>query len=318
MTFKSDAHQLNFVNFINCLTHRSVFTFVNSHRHLEKRRHPPEPLSNAMQRPLLPRPRDTDIETPLRVPPPKRQHIGPHGPIASQPIAPKRRPIASACESCRRRKEKCDGGRPICGPCARRGVDCSNVVESQVTSSSRAVREQYAALKQENTQLNELYSFLYRLDYTEATQVLARLRASGDPIAVLRDVKDSYLLLSNPDNFEHPTFQHPILERLDSDALRESTFRVNARPWTVVAGDGIVSELITSFFTWDDAFFYPFIHRRAFLDDMRQNNIDTAKYCSPFLVNAICATRCVSPSRNAHTLTYLKSLLVHLPKGQEV
>lgn len=160
--------------------------------------------------------------------------------------------------------------------------------------STRTIRNQNADLKEENSKLWELYGFLFKLEDAEANEVFSRLRASGDPLAVLQAVKDSSLLFLNPDLYSHPTSSDPRLERLDLDALRASTFRVTARPWTVVAGDGLVSELISSFFAWDDAFFYPFIHRQAFIDDMRQNNPDTAQYCSPFLVNAICASRCVS------------------------
>lgn len=160
--------------------------------------------------------------------------------------------------------------------------------------SARTIRNQHADLKEENAKLWELYGFLFNLPESEATEILARLRVSGDPMAVLQDVRDSSLLFLNPEPYDHPTSSDPRLERLDLDALRASTFRVNARPWTAVAGDGVVSELISSFFAWDDAFFYPFIHRQAFIDDMRQNSPDTARYCSPFLVNAICASRCVS------------------------
>jgi Fungal Zn(2)-Cys(6) binuclear cluster domain len=33
----------------------------------------------------------------------------------------KRQRIPSACEPCRRRKTRCDGNRPVCSPCLRRG-----------------------------------------------------------------------------------------------------------------------------------------------------------------------------------------------------
>ncbi|KAG6019116.1 hypothetical protein E4U41_003392, partial [Claviceps citrina] len=87
------------------------------------------------------------------------------------------------------------------------------------------------------------------------------------------------------------------LERLELLALRESSIRVDARPWTAVASDGLVSELVSSFFTWDDAFFLPIVDREAFLADMRSGNVAKAKYCSPFLVNAICASRCYTCRR---------------------
>ena len=36
------------------------------------------------------------------------------------PRRQKRRKISTACESCRARKIRCDGDRPICGPCSQR------------------------------------------------------------------------------------------------------------------------------------------------------------------------------------------------------
>ncbi|KAF8252462.1 hypothetical protein K440DRAFT_399743 [Wilcoxina mikolae CBS 423.85] len=33
----------------------------------------------------------------------------------------KRRKVATACDECRQRKSKCDGVKPSCGPCERKG-----------------------------------------------------------------------------------------------------------------------------------------------------------------------------------------------------
>jgi hypothetical protein len=70
--------------------------------------------------------------------------------------------------------------------------------------------------------------------------------------------------------------------------------RVPARPWTVLAGDGLVSELVSAFFTYDHCSGIPFVDQECFLADMRAEDITQARFCSPFLVNAICALRCVS------------------------
>ena len=80
---------------------------------------------------------------------------------------------------------------------------------------------------------------------------------------------------------------------VDAEALAESPLKVPARPWTSVAGDGIVSDLISAFFRWDDSFIYPFIDRALFFRDMKLAELGS-RYCSPLLVNAICATRAVS------------------------
>jgi hypothetical protein len=87
------------------------------------------------------------------------------------------------------------------------------------------------------------------------------------------------------------------LENLDVAALSVSTFQVHARPWTKLADDGLVSELLSSFFASDACFYLSFVDQQYFLDDMEAGDVGIAKLCSPLLVNAICALRCVSEHR---------------------
>jgi hypothetical protein len=76
--------------------------------------------------------------------------------------------------------------------------------------------------------------------------------------------------------------------------MGDAHIKVKASPWTAVARRGIVSELVSSFFAWDNLLLHSFIDRDSFLRDMELGNPKEARYCSPFLVNAICATQCVS------------------------
>lgn len=206
----------------------------------------------------------------------------------------KRRQVASACANCRKRKEKCDDKRPTCGACARRGVTCNNGDKEDETANALALRNRNNVLRQENEQLRELFALLHKLPTEEGHEVISRLKVADDPIQVLRSVQDASLLIRAPNSSPYSALADSRLERLDLLALRESAIRVDAKPWTAVASDGLVSELISSFFNWDDAFYLPFLDREAFLEDMRSGNPTTAKYCTPFLVNAICAARCVS------------------------
>lgn len=84
------------------------------------------------------------------------------------------------------------------------------------------------------------------------------------------------------------------LESLDLDALNASNLKLQAQPWTTVAGDGLVSELLSSFFACDNWFSLPFVDEGSFLNDMQAGDIGKAGFCSPLLVNALCALRCVS------------------------
>lgn len=48
----------------------------------------------------------------------------------------KQTPLFTACDECRRRKTKCDGDKPICVNCKKKGIDC--VYHERVRSRSRA------------------------------------------------------------------------------------------------------------------------------------------------------------------------------------
>jgi hypothetical protein len=152
------------------------------------------------------------------------------------------------------------------------------------------LKSRNSSLQRENDQLKELYNFLRLRPEAESHEIYSRIRASSDPLAVLQFIKQGDLLLRAPAS---PNI-NPEVEKLDQAALQSSYFTVPSRPWTAVAGDGLVSELISSFFKWDDPFFYPFLDQEYFLHDMRNMDPKAAKHCSPFLVNAICAVRCVS------------------------
>ncbi|KAG5984191.1 hypothetical protein E4U54_006165 [Claviceps lovelessii] len=219
----------------------------------------------------------------------------------------KRRQVAAACANCRKRKEKCDDRRPTCSACAKRGVPCNNDSKNDDSHSALAtittlttLKSRNAALLHENEQLRDLFVALRTASPSRGQDMLARLRAADDPLRALRAIHGvtsplSSSLASSSSPPSSPDMRLDArLERLELLALRESSIRVDARPWTAVAGDGLVSELISSFFTWDDAFFLPIIDREAFLADMRSGNVARAEYCSRFLVNAICASRCVS------------------------
>jgi hypothetical protein len=105
------------------------------------------------------------------------------------------------------------------------------------------------------------------------------------------------------------------LEGYDLDALGTSNLKLQAQPWTTVAGDELVSELLSSFFACDNWFYLSFIDQESFLRDMQAGDVGKAGFCSPLLVNAMCALRCVSAIQYAIG-TLLTSLLAHLGQCQ--
>ncbi|KAK2615012.1 hypothetical protein N8I77_001791 [Diaporthe amygdali] len=139
--------------------------------------------------------------------------------------------------------------------------------------------------------MHELYDFIHNRSEADAWDVFKRMRLSKDPLAVLQSVRDADLVLPSPSLFAATSdLNDPRIRKLDDDARSSSLVSVPARPWTTVAGDGIVSELVGGLLSWD-AYMFSCIHPGAFLAEMRRMDPNTAQYCSPFLVNAICAFR---------------------------
>ncbi|KAM5362707.1 hypothetical protein ACJA88_013903 [Fusarium oxysporum] len=217
-------------------------------------------------------------------------------PVTSTKLVRRARPVIQACDRCRKQKVKCNGERPVCKTCASKRVPCSWTVANHQTTVSAS---RHQAVQVENERLREVYALLQTLPESEARQMFARIRDADDPITVLNLARGASTLRDPPSPRPEITSTgwNPRVDALSLKTLSESPIRVHAKPWTAVAGDGLVSQLISSFFTWDDAFFYPFIDLQAFLKDMNSGEVKKARYCSPFLVNAICASRCFTSAR---------------------
>ncbi|KAH7187276.1 putative C6 transcription factor [Fusarium oxysporum] len=217
-------------------------------------------------------------------------------PVTSTKLVRRARPVIQACNRCRKQKVKCNGERPVCKTCTSKGLPCSWTVANHQTTVSAS---RHQAVQVENERLREVYALLQTLPESEARQMFARIRDADDPITVLNFARGSSTLRDPPSPRPEITSTgwNPRVDALSLKTLSESPIRVHAKPWTAVAGDGLVSQLISSFFTWDDAFFYPFIDLQAFLKDMNSGDVKKARYCSPFLVNAICASRCFTSAR---------------------
>ncbi|PHH93301.1 hypothetical protein CDD83_8000 [Cordyceps sp. RAO-2017] len=222
-----------------------------------------------------------------------RRLDGRRSPPPPPPHIPKVKSVSVACELCRKRKIRCDGGRPACEPCRRKRNVC--VYPSDGSAAADAVaglKDQVHVLQRENARLRDLFGLLRSLPSREAGEILGQMRTADDATwawRLARDLSSSIRSAHGPDVV--PADADPRKRAIDLRALANSWLKVPARPWTIVVSDGLVSDLISSFFRWDDAFFFPFIDQDAFLRDMRGGDVDGATYCSPLLVNAICASR---------------------------
>ncbi|KAH6677869.1 hypothetical protein F5X68DRAFT_264025 [Plectosphaerella plurivora] len=208
--------------------------------------------------------------------------------------------VAAACLGCRRRKVKCNGGRPTCQRCAEQGLACEYDADLDSTRMLTLKRRQ-VELKTEIDDLRDLFSLLQTRPEQDALEILRRIRTgpAGDVHGVVDFVRSGDLLLQGTAlSTAASGLDDPQALRVDNRAAEEPyAIRVPARPWTTIAGDGLVSELVGSFFAWDSMFWLSFIDRASFITDMRAGNPAEAKYCSPLLVHAMCALRCSTSPR---------------------
>jgi hypothetical protein len=180
------------------------------------------------------------------------------------------------------------------------------------------LEREHIQLKGEHIQLKGLVAYLRDRPEKDAFEIFRRLK---DPnlFVTLQRFKEAETRLMIPLSSGSDMNSRQVAE-IDEEALAASPIKVPSRPWTAVAGDGIVSSLISAFFKWDDAFVYSFIDRDLFVRDMRRGTPSERQYCSPLLVNAICAMRSVrhlTPlSAISNSLPHLTTRVVHLGQGQ--
>lgn len=170
-----------------------------------------------------------------------------------------------------------------------REVDCEYPVREGAVSRYSDLKQNYGKLERENRGFKELFAYLRQRPEHEAFEVYRRLRTTDDPLATLQFFRDADTLLAIP-SINGSGVDGGRVAAIEADALASSPIKVPSRPWTSVAGDGLVSSLVSSFFKWDHPFMMPFIDLELFVRDMRRGE---GQYCSAFLVNAICALRSV-------------------------
>ena len=188
---------------------------------------------------------------------------------------------------------QCNGQRPQCTNCSKNHYSCVYQFDQGERSRVAALKRKYDAADLELSQLKDLYEQLKRRPKLDADDILAHIRSSEGLESVLRFAKKGNVLPvspSSPSGF----WTDLELENLDAEALNSSPIKVPARPWTEIANNGLVSSLMSAFFIWDETFYFRFVDRESFVEDMLQQDPERARFCSPLLVNAICANRCVS------------------------
>jgi len=219
---------------------------------------------------------------------------------------PKRTQVRAACVACQRGKVKCEGTRPSCTRCTSKALACKYDLEPGV-SRPESMRRKNDALQAEVDRLREL---LTHDRSTTKTKCLENDQQLLQPAHM-----EDFATIAEDDGSSSQPYVTDVrgetlasgLENLDVAAMSGSNFQVHARPWTTLAGDGLVSALLSSFFTSDGCFYLSFVDQQYFLDDMNAGDVDMAIFCSPLLVNAICALRC-STSHHARAFGSLQGV----------
>jgi hypothetical protein len=234
-----------------------------------------------------------------------------------QAIKPKRAQIGAACIVCQRAKTKvsrnhlqahekknitfsyrpsdilkCDGVRPSCKRCTKRKIACTYDVEPG-TSRLLSLRRKNEALQNEIDRLHEVVNHIYQDPEARALGTHQQPRKAVSPMEMIPHKDNDSLIHPNASSSSDHTLA-PVSEDLESIAITDSTLKVQAQRWTSVAGNALVSELLSSFFVYDNCFYLSFIDQESFLHDLQTGDTERGDFCSPLLVNAICALRCVS------------------------
>ncbi|KAG5957392.1 hypothetical protein E4U58_006110 [Claviceps cyperi] len=214
-----------------------------------------------------------------------------------------------ACDTCRRKKSKtlvlgafvltyfslkCDGRRPICDRCSRCGSHCNYDAEIGESRSAalkkkyRALVRDYNRLAKEAHMLRRFYGHIRAAPEGQSFSVFQKIRASRNsrPLDVLESLDETY----QERNEFFTSYGHSNGENNEADSNQD--IEVRAAPWTTVAGDGVVSELITQYFTFDYLYVFPPINRTIFIREMASPSVHPGLCCSQLLVNAICAQQC--------------------------
>jgi hypothetical protein len=183
--------------------------------------------------------------------------------------------------------DKCNNEQPTCERCKVLDLPCEYAVGPADKSRKAALQKRLDLIEHERNDLRDLLDLIQTRPDDEAAEIFRRLRAERSPIEILQSIRQASLLLPNPDPVSRLQ-GYPQIDALDAECSKCSPLKLRARPWTTVAGDGIISSLISKFFAWDGAYMLPFIDRICFLRDMKTGDIAHSQFCSPFLVSAIC------------------------------
>ncbi|KAK2031267.1 hypothetical protein LX32DRAFT_714640 [Colletotrichum zoysiae] len=247
-------------------------------------------------------------------------------PVSSMMSAPKRkRPqVSAACNSCRKRKIKCDGVRPCCYACKASNAPCVYPVPEGL-SQRQAQKQKLSHVSMAHEKSQRVLELLRTNRDGTSQDILKQLQHSERLDEAIESIADASLLLpdiyrqrGDSEDHEDLTYQPEVLLRepatrdltLSSDGPAKALLAGNVDPkptlpvsrWTTVLQDDKFSTyLIDLLWTWDDTLSH-LIDRELFIGDLSAARPDSSTgqsrgFCSAFLVNAILAVASLHATR---------------------
>ncbi|KAI4215063.1 MAG: hypothetical protein LQ351_002377 [Letrouitia transgressa] len=137
------------------------------------------------------------------------------------------------------------------------------------SNSGLTLKREFSSVQGDMDRLLALLHYIHAAPEAEAWNLLWQIRSSHDPFSALRTAQDGDLAMQQYLNSSWTERDNDgYLRILDATAMRQSPIKVPARPWTNIAGDGIISHLVSIFFVQEQQFLMPYVDKKIFLADM--------------------------------------------------
>ncbi|KAF3183811.1 hypothetical protein TWF106_004468 [Orbilia oligospora] len=176
----------------------------------------------------------------------------------------KRHQAAKACNACRQAKAKCSEDRPECQRCQTKGQECQYAIEDP-GDNRKSMKEDLKSLQLENSSYKELIEYMKTATPLALGRIIEAIRNEAsveDLMFIIQDDSNSTLLPA-PENAAYTLLGNSVLEDTKpvvhvpiqpNFGLLEDKRLVNLKmaPWaTAAGGDEILSQLVSSFVSWD-------------------------------------------------------------------
>ncbi|OIW25547.1 hypothetical protein CONLIGDRAFT_621354 [Coniochaeta ligniaria NRRL 30616] len=162
---------------------------------------------------------------------------------SSTPLRHKRTSVRIACNGCRAKRTACDGERPSCRPCIKRGSQCVYVSTNPVETPAMVMKREMESLRKKYENLAEAFDILRDLpeDKSIAAFRNSRLVTVSDPAALLASIRQD---TANSEALPRQVLVRPPAQ--DSKEFELMLRHAIAYPTLVPLDSGAVS--VTSFF----------------------------------------------------------------------